>query len=118
MRTALHGLIAGGFGYGDAVGLYTRPGKTIYFLDVLHASGRVVVTPRGTWSSPQAIGYGPLEILLATNTLRRRLGQDDLDPEVFGDLLEEAVEAAMARGWGPPLWPQLQGAGQAAAHVQ
>ncbi|MEB3354685.1 MAG: hypothetical protein VKM34_10720, partial [Cyanobacteriota bacterium] len=75
------------------VGLSTRPGKSIFFVDVLRDSGRAVMPPRGYWSSPEAIGYTPLEILLATNTLRRRLGQEDLGPEVFGDLLQPALEA-------------------------
>ena len=94
VRTALYGLIAGGFQAGDAVGLATRPGKAIFFLDVLQDSGRAVMPPRGYWSSEEAIGYTPLDILLHTNLLRRRLGQPDLGPEVFGDLLTPVVDVS------------------------
>lgn len=92
VRTALYGLIAGGFHAGGEVGLATRPGKSIFFLDVLQDSGRAVIPPRGYWNSEEAIGYTPLDILLHTNILRRRLGQPDLGPEVFGDLIAPVVE--------------------------
>lgn len=92
IRTALHGLIAGDFTAGSEVGLCTRAGTAIFFCDVLHASGRAVIPPRGYWGSSEAIGHTPLDILLAVNTLRRRLGQQDLGPEVFGDLLNPAVD--------------------------
>ncbi len=88
VRTALYGLTAGGFCAGDEVGLTTRAGTSIYFVDVLQRSGRAVVPARGYWSSSDAIGSAPLDILLAVNNLRRRLGQEDLGPEVLGDALE------------------------------
>lgn len=91
VRTALYGLIAGEFGPASEVGISTHCGQSIYFVDVLHASGRAVIPPRGYWSSSEAIGYTPLDILLAVNNLRRRLGQQDLGPEVFGHLLEQAA---------------------------
>jgi hypothetical protein len=90
-RTLLHGLIAGGFSLYSELGISTRPGDSIYFVDVLRESGRAVIPPRGYWSSPEAIGPLPLDILLAVNTIRRRLSQDDLGPEVFGDQLIEAM---------------------------
>jgi hypothetical protein len=97
VRTALYGLLAGEFGPGSEVGITTHSGQSIYFVDVLRASGRAVIPARGYWGSPEAIGYTPLDILLAVNNLRRRLDQDDLGPEVFGDLLDptdtNAVEA-------------------------
>jgi len=92
IRTTLYGLTAGEFRLGSEVGLSTRSGSSIYFIDVLHHSGRSVIPPRGYWSSPEAIGYTPLDILLAVNNLRRRLEQDDLGPEVFGDLLHDSVD--------------------------
>jgi hypothetical protein len=92
IRTALYGLTAGEFRLGSEVGLSTRSGSSIYFIDVLHHSGRSVIPPRGYWSSIDAIGYAPLDILLAVNNLRRRLEQDDLGPEVFGDLLDTSVD--------------------------
>lgn len=92
VRTALHGLTAGDFRLGSEVGLSTRSGSSIYFVDVLHHSGRAVIPPRGYWSSPDAIGHTPLDILLAVNNLRRRLEQSDLGPEVFGDLLQSSVD--------------------------
>ncbi len=92
VRTALYGLIAGDFRLGSEVGLSTRCGDAIFFLDVLRHSGRSVLTPRGYWSSPEAIGYSPLDILLAVNNLRRRLDQNDLGPEVFGDLLSTSID--------------------------
>jgi len=91
VRTALQGLLQGGFGPGSEVGLCTRSGTSIFFVDVLQDSGRAVIPPRGYWSSPDAIGYTTLDILLAVNNLRRRLGQDDLSPEVFGDLLMTTI---------------------------
>ncbi len=94
VRTALQGLLAGDFRLGSEVGLCTRAGDSIFFLDVLRESGRCVLTPRGYWTSPEAIGYAPLEILLAVNNLRRRLEQSDLGPEVFGDLLNPAIDVA------------------------
>jgi len=94
VRTALYGLTAGGFCVGDEVGLTTRSGESIYFVDVLLASGRAVIPPRGYWSTADAIGYAPLDILLAVNNLRRRLGQPDLGPDVFGDLLSEPIVVA------------------------
>jgi hypothetical protein len=95
VRTALYGLIAGDFRLGSEVGLSTRSGVAIFFLDVLHHSGRAVSTPRGYWSSPEAIGYSPLDILLAVNNLRRRLEQSDLAPEVFGDLLSPSIDISI-----------------------
>lgn len=89
VRTALYGLTAGEFGPASEVGITTQYGMSIYFVDVLRASGRAVIPPRGYWSSSDAIGYTPLDILLAVNNLRRRLGQEDLGPEVFGHLLEQ-----------------------------
>lgn len=91
VRTALYGLIAGNFSLASEVGLCTRTGNAIFFLDVLLASGRAVIPPRGYWGTAEAIGYQPLDILLAVNTLRRRLEQDDLGPEVFGELLHSAA---------------------------
>lgn len=87
-RTLLHGLLAGEFGYRSPLGITTRAGDSIYFVDVLQASGHAVAAQRGYWSSPEAIGHGPLDILSGVNALRRRLGREEFGSEVFGELLE------------------------------
>lgn len=89
-RTLLHGLLAGEFGYRSPLGITTRAGDSIYFVDVLMASGHPVAAQRGYWSSPNAIGHRPIDILKAVNILRCRLGRQEIGPEVFGELIEIA----------------------------
>jgi len=95
-RTLLHGLLAGEFAYRAPLGITTRAGDSIYFVDVLQASGHTVAAQRGYWTSPNAIGHGPLDILQAANAVRRRLGREELGPEVYGDLIEVPAAASTA----------------------